>query len=276
MSKRSIIKINEEKCNGCGLCVPNCYEGALQIIDNKARLISDLFCDGLGACIGHCPQEALTIEERETEPYDEVKVMKENIIPKGMNTIKAHIDHLREHGATTYLNKAMEVLNKEGIEIQKTDENKGCAGGCPGSRMMDFSDESIEGSNNNIKSQLRQWPVQLHLLNPMAPYFEKADVLLVADCTAYALGDFHNHIKGKTIAIACPKLDSDKEIYIDKLASMIDDSKINTLTIMIMEVPCCGGLIMLAKEALEKSKRNIPIKKIVVGIKGEILSEDWV
>jgi ferredoxin len=269
MAKRNIIKIDENKCTGCGLCVPNCHEGALQIIDNKARLISDLFCDGLGACIGHCPEGAMTIEEREAEPYDEKKVMKENIMPKGINTIKAHVHHLKEHGATTYVYQAIEALKEEGIDLPITKKDN-CNGGCPGSKMMGLSDEPMEGSNNDIKSQLRQWPVQLHLLNPEAPYFEKADVLLAADCTAYALGDFHNHIKGKTIAIACPKLDSNKEVYVDKIASMIDNSNINTINIMIMEVPCCGGLIMLAKEGLAKAKRKIPMKKIVVGIKGNI------
>jgi ferredoxin len=275
MTKRKIISIDEEKCTGCGKCVPNCHEGALQIIDNKARLISDLFCDGLGACIGHCPEGAMTIEEREAESYDEKKVMRENIIPQGINTIKAHVHHLKDHGATTYLNQAIEVLEEEGIDLPITKRDS-CIGGCPGSKMMDFSKDTDDKSLNNIKSQLRQWPVQLHLLNPEAPYFEKADVVLAADCTAYALGDFHNHIKGKTIAIACPKLDSNKDIYVDKIASMIDNSKINTLTIIIMEVPCCGGLTILAKNALEKSRKKIPFKKIVVGIKGEIISEEWI
>lgn len=280
ISKRSIIRIDEDKCTGCGQCVPNCHEGALQIIDNKARLISDLFCDGLGACIGHCPEGAIDIEEREAENYDEQRVMRENIIPKGMNTIMAHIHHLEDHRATKYLNQAIEVLKKEGINLPITKKEhslNSCQGGCPGSQTINLSNNSNESNIlNNTQSQLRQWPVQLHLLNPEAPYFERADVLLVADCTAYAVGDFHNYIKGKTIAIACPKLDSNKDAYIDKIASMIDNSKINTLTIMIMEVPCCGGLIVLAKNAIEKSNKKIPLKKIVVGINGQIISEDWI
>jgi ferredoxin len=277
MTTRAIIKIDEEKCNGCGLCIPNCQEGALQIIDNKARLISDLFCDGLGACLSHCPKGAITIEEREAEEYDEVKVMKENIIPKGANTIKAHLNHLKEHGVKIYLQQALQVLDEEGIAMINTTKEEKSACGCPGAKMMQFEreDKDQEATENNQKSELRQWPVQLHLVSPQAPYFEKADVLLAADCTAYALGDFHKHLKGKGIVIACPKLDSNKEVYVDKLKVMMENAKINTLTVMVMEVPCCAGLIMLAKEARDKAERKVPIKKIVVGIKGNILSDEW-
>lgn len=278
MAKRKIIKIDLEKCNGCGNCVPNCPEGAIQIIDNKARLISDLFCDGLGACIGTCPLNAITIEEREAEPYDERKVMG-NIITQGENVIKAHLEHLKEHGEIKFLNIALSVLKEQNITIPIAIEQSKCQGACPGMKtiIFDGEEEQSDTSSQSIPSALRQWPIQLHLVSPLAPYFQKRDILLAADCVAYSIGDFHTkYLKGKSLAIACPKLDSNREVYIDKLKLMIDESEINTLTVMIMEVPCCSGLLMLAKEAASQSKRKIPIKKIVVGLKGEIKEETWV
>ncbi len=281
MVRRKIIKINEKKCNGCKACIPNCPEGAIQIIDGKARLISDLFCDGLGACIGFCPQDAISIEEREAEPYNEKKTMK-NIVKAGENTIIAHLKHLKDHGEEVYFNQAMEFLEEKGIKVdfeKKSDSSCGHkhAGGCPGAKMIDFSKEkqmqSKEYSSND--SQLRQWPVQLTLVPPLAPYFKNKDVLLVADCVGYSVGDFHNDfLKNKSIAIACPKLDTNHDVYLDKLTKMIDDAKINTLTVMTMEVPCCSGLLALSKKALEQSKRKIPIKSVVVSLKGQILKEE--
>jgi len=152
--------------------------------------------------------------------------------------------------------------------------------GCPGSKMQDFSKETKEttGDESGVRpSELRQWPIQMHLVSPQAPYFEKADVLLAADCVPFAMADFHkDHLKGKSLAIACPKLDSSQEIYVDKIASLIDDAEINTLTVMIMQVPCCGGLLGLAQEGLAKAERKIPLKALVVSLQGEVLSEDWV
>ena len=278
MVKRKIIEINEEKCNGCGLCIPNCPEGAIQMIDGKARLISDLFCDGLGACLGHCPQGAITIVEREAEPYDESKVMA-NIVKQGKNVVKAHLHHLKEHGEVKYLNQAVDYLKKHRIEIPLPNigEKPVMRCGCPGSEAKDFSKEDASIDTGKSNSQLRQWPVQLHLVSPQAPYFQGRDVVLAADCTAYALGDFHGEfLKGRGLAIACPKLDSDKEIYVEKLTEMIDKAKINTLTVVIMQVPCCRGLLEIAKQAAGKASRKIPIKPVIVGIRGEILSEDWV
>ena len=272
--KRKIIKIDEDKCNGCGLCIPNCPEGALQIIDGKARLVSDLFCDGLGACIGHCPEGAIEIEEREAEKYDEKKVM-QNIITAGDNTIKAHLEHLKEHGEHEYLSQAIDALNEAGVEIPKV-SSEGCAGSCPGAKEMDFRNTKDGEKEGDVSSQLRQWPVQMHLINPQASFFQNADVALVADCVAFSLGDFHQtYLKGKSIGIACPKLDSEKEIYVEKIISWIDDAKINTLTVLTMEVPCCGGLLQIAKQAASQSKRKIPLKHVVVGIKGDVLSEEW-
>lgn len=285
--KRKIIKINEEKCNGCEECIPNCPEGAIQIIDGKARLISDLFCDGLGACLGHCPEGAITIEEREAESYDERKVM-ENIVKQGKNTIKAHLEHLKEHGETEYLSQAIEFLKKKGIEdplkqgenamnAQKT--HPGGFSACPGAKTIDFSNTLESGGTEEGKrpSKLRQWPIQMHLISPQAPYFKGADLLIAADCTAFALGDFHkDYLKDKSLVIACPKLDENQQVYIEKITALIDEAKVNTITVMVMQVPCCNGLLSIAKAGLEKAKRKVPIKGIVVGLKGNILSEAWV
>ncbi|MCM8758109.1 MAG: 4Fe-4S binding protein [Candidatus Omnitrophica bacterium] len=280
MVKRKIIKIDQDKCNGCGLCIPNCPEGALKIIDGKARLISDLFCDGLGACIGHCPQGAITIEEREAEPYDEKKVM-ENIVKQGKNVIKAHLEHLKEHNQTEYLKEAIEFLKEKKIDISLEEEVEmkhqiHSLSGCPGSKIMDFrkkEKEKVSDTTGKRPSELRQWPIQLHLVSPVAPYYQKADVLLSADCVAYTVGDFHkDFLKGKSLAIACPKLDEGQDEYVEKIKSLIDEAKINTLTVMTMQVPCCYGLVAIAQEAAKKAKRKIPIKSIVVSLEGEILS----
>ena len=279
--KRSIIKIDEEKCNGCGLCIPNCPEGAIQIIDDKARLISDLFCDGLGACIGHCPEGAISVEEREAEPYDERKVM-ENIVKQGPNTGKAHLAHLREHKQDEFLKQAIDYLKENNIDIPEEKENKMHTphfSGCPGSKSMAFAREDavVEVLEGERPSQLTHWPIQMHLISPNAPHYQGADLVLAADCIAYSLGDFHkDYLKGKTLAIACPKLDEGQEIYLEKLKALIDDAKINTLTVMIMQVPCCSGLLRLAQKAAEEASRKLPIKVIVVGIQGEILKEEWV
>jgi len=283
--KRKIIKIDEEKCTGCGLCIPNCQEGALQIIDGKVRLISDLFCDGLGACIGHCPEGAIEIEEREAAPYDERQVM-EILVSKGRNTILAHLDHLRDHNEQGFLDEAIKYLKEKNIDMTPGEKHHTPGSGCPGSAARDFNinKEEVEKAGKNepgdalqTPSELKQWPVQLHLLNPQASYFRNADVVLAADCVAFAMGNFHSkYLKGKSLAIACPKLDSNKESYVQKLTSMIADTKINSLTVVMMEVPCCGGLLQMAKMAKEQAGRNIPIKMAVVGLQGEVIEEEWV
>lgn len=276
---RDIIIIDEEKCNGCGLCVPNCPEGALQVIDGKVRLVSDLLCDGLGACVGECPLGALKVEKMDVPPYDEKKVM-ENIVKAGENTIKAHLKHLYEHNQMDYLEIAIKYLEKKNLKIPeyKEDKNMNFMGGCPGSQMFDFRDEEVkeELSYKNI-SQLRQWPIQFHLVSPEAPYYNRADVLIAADCTAFTYGNFHNDfLKGKAIAIACPKLDENQEVYVKKIKDMVEISKVNTFTVFIMQVPCCRGLLDIVKEGVEKSSRKVPIKYVVIGLKGEILEEEWV
>jgi len=269
MVKRKIIKIDEEKCNGCGLCVPNCKEGALQIIDRKARLISDLFCDGLGACIGHCPEEAITIEEREAQPYDERKTMLENIIPAGKNTIKAHLEHLKEHKQGEYLKQALDILKEKGIEIpdledEKMKEDLPC--GCPGTAMREVNTGADVGSNTEQASALRQWPVQLGLLPPQAPFFDNSHLLVAADCVPFANANFHSKLlNGKSLVIGCPKLD-DISAYQEKITEIFKNNKIKSVTVAIMEVPCCHGLYAAVEEAVKDSGKKIPIIKEVVGV----------
>lgn len=305
---RDILKIDEELCNGCGICVPNCHEGALQVIDGKVRLVSELMCDGLGACIGHCPEGAITIEKREAEPYNETRVI-EQMVGKGKNTIIAHLKHLKDHGETGYLQEGVTWLKAHRNELSfNLDEVTGevhnhgrkaetfaapvtiaaqsahhnghhHGGGCPGSREMVIEKP---GDNNTQQSgdqpsELRQWPVQMHLVNPNAPYFRGSDLLLAADCAAFSMGNFHSSwLRGKSLAIACPKLDHGSEIYIEKLTTMIDVAKVNTITVMMMEVPCCGGLLQMVKAALSKSLRKVPVKRIIVGIDGSVQHEEWV
>lgn len=258
MGTRKIVRIDEEKCTGCGLCVPSCAEGAIQIIDGKARLVADNLCDGLGACLGDCPEDAITIEERDADEFDEAAVAK-------------HMQH------------AAAVKPKQPAAMAHGHGHGAGGGGCPGSRVLSFGNSPAPSTDGGaaegdpIASELRQWPIQMHLVSPMAPYFQGADVLLAADCVAFSVGDFHrSYLRGKALAVACPKLDDGQDTYVKKLTAMIDEAKINTLTVMIMEVPCCTGLLALAKEAVARASRKVPVKKIVIGLRGEQLAEEWV
>jgi len=292
---REIIKIDEKKCNGCGLCIPACPEGALQIIDGKVRLVSDLMCDGLGACLGECPEGAIEVEKREAEPYDERAVIKE-MVAKGKNTVAAHFKHLQHHGGFTFLNQAVEFLkeNRGNIDFEiddfleesnkeQSEPAKPHGMGCPGAAMREFNidmdalenDEYTKETDKEIPSQLRQWPVQMHLINPKASCFKDTNVLLAADCVAIAIGDFHRRfLKGKSVAIACPKLDQGKEIYINKLIQLIDESNIQSMDVVVMEVPCCSGLLQMAKIARQNAGREIPLKHTVIGVDGRIVAEN--
>jgi NAD-dependent dihydropyrimidine dehydrogenase PreA subunit len=278
---RKIIQINEDKCNGCGDCVPNCAEGALQIIDGKARLISDLFCDGLGACLGHCPTGAISVIEREAEPYDERKVM-EYIIKGGKNVIYAHLKHLKEHNEVSFLKEAEDFLVERGIPnpliFEEFESHSKSICGCPGSESRTIEAvNSVEEDAGHRSSQLRQWPIQLHLVSPNANYFQNSDLLLAADCCSFAYGDFHkDFMKGKSVAIACPKLDSNKQVYFDKIITMINESNLKSIHVIIMQVPCCSGLLQLAQQAIEMAERAIPLRAVVVGINGELLKDIWI
>jgi len=286
MAEREIITIDQEKCNGCGNCVPGCPEGALQIIDDKARLISDLFCDGLGACIGDCPEDAISIIKREAEPYDEVRVM-ENIVKQGENTIMAHLVHLRDHGETGFLKQATDYLEENGFENplekeaklkeeskeEESEDRLPC--GCPVSKVMDLRDDDKTDTSDGDpgakqRSELRQWPVQIHLVPVNAPYFDNAELLIAADCVPFAYGDFHRGLlKNKILLVGCPKLD-DAGFYKDKITEILKGNNIKSVTIAHMEVPCCFGLVTLVNEALAESGKDIPLDDITIKVNGEI------
>lgn len=269
--KRKIITIDEERCTGCGQCIPNCPEGALQVIDGKARIVNDLFCDGLGACIGHCPEGAISIEEREAEKYDERKVM-ENVIKQGENVIKAHLKHLKDHNQHEYLQEAVTFLKERGMAVP-VPEQPALLCGCPGESVKDFRKEHRIQSEAPSVSQLRQWPVQFMLVPPHAPFLKDADVLIASDCVPCAYPGFHaNLLKGKMLLVGCPKFDN-IELYRKKLCDIIKNNTISSITVAIMEVPCCFGLYQLVLEAVTESKKEIPVKKCIVTIKGELQSE---
>lgn len=278
MSKRKIIKIDLDKCNGCGLCIPNCPEGALQIIDKKARLVSDLFCDGLGACIGHCPQGAINIEEREAQKYDEKKVM-DNIVKQGKNTIIAHIKHLKGHNEFGYLKEAMDYLVTKGIKIRPGDLTDTVASGpcaCPGSKISQKAPEvSQKGARGTLKkgltpiSQLEMWPVQLKLVPAFAPFLNDADILIAADCVPFAYADFHEDLlKGKILLVGCPKLD-DIAYNKEKISQIIANNDIKSITHVHMEVPCCFGFLSIIKDAIARSGKKILFSDVTISIKGD-------
>lgn len=309
--KRKIIEIDESLCDGCGNCVPNCAEGAIQMIDGKARLISDLFCDGLGACLGECPRGAIQLIEREAAPYDERLVM-ERIAAAGANTIKAHLEHLKAHGEHEYHRIAVEYLREKGVPVPEEAPaaagerpSGGCPGmaakllkpnppkpaapaapagegklpcGCPGTlakllKAAPPKPASASAPAGEIPSALRQWPVQLHLLNPNAAYFNDADLLVAADCVAYAAGGFHRDmLEGKILAIFCPKLDHSAEQYIEKLAEIFRLHEIRSVTVARMIVPCCGGTVSIVEEALKRSGKAIPLTVRVIDLNGEPVS----
>ncbi len=290
---REIIKIDEDLCDGCGLCIPNCHEGALQIIDGKARLISDLMCDGLGACIGYCPQGAITIEKRKAEAYDEIAVLKENILPKGKNVLIAHLTHLLDHNEEGLYKQAMNWLEQNSSNLAfnldevkheinklfaKLTSNSPSPCACPGSEERAIhKTENSRQLVNDSPSALSHWPVQMHLINPAANYYKGKDLLLAADCVAFSMGNFHSKLlNGKSLAILCPKLDNNQNVYVDKIVSLINDAEVNTITVAMMEVPCCGGLLRFVKEAQTIAKRKVPVKAIIVSISGEIIAEEWI
>ncbi|MCP4482388.1 MAG: 4Fe-4S dicluster domain-containing protein [bacterium] len=251
--KRYIIEINREKCNGCGLCTTACAEGALVLDEeNKATLVKEIYCDGLGACLDVCPVDALKVVEKECDDYDAVKTY--------------------EHVKATRGDEAAKEVH--GAPEAKKDP---FACGCPGTMQREFApkeeDTDVTGSLNeqNMRSELTQWPIQLHLLSPHNPAFNESDLLIAADCTAFALGAFHSKLlKAKKIAIACPKLD-DVSPYVNKLSELIKNNVIYSITVAIMVVPCCRGLFRIVEDAVLQSGKNIAIKKVVVDVEGQII-----
>ncbi|HEY41813.1 MAG TPA: 4Fe-4S binding protein [Dehalococcoidia bacterium] len=231
---RKIVHIDEEKCDGCGVCLPSCAEGALQIVDGKAKLISEKFCDGLGACLGECPLGAITIEERIAEEFDEESV-------------------------------------KEHLAASQPDDTLAC--GCPSSTAEQFdtavTEETLPGAPQ--PAMLRHWPVQLTLVPPKAPFLQGTDLMLTADCVPFAYAGFHrDFIQGHSLLVACPKLD-DFPAHMKKLTDVLSQSDIKSLTVVHMEVPCCSGLVHMAREAIKASGKNIPLKEVTIGVHGEVL-----
>jgi NAD-dependent dihydropyrimidine dehydrogenase PreA subunit len=306
--KRNIISIDENKCTGCGQCIPDCPEGALQLIDGKARLVSDLFCDGLGACIGTCPEGAISVIEREAVPYDEKTVM-ENIARQGAPVIKAHLEHLAGHGQIALYDQAVEYLIENGIPIPDhsppvrasrkrtgvpaaeqlsrqgtglhTSAQEVCHSGsgrpgpfagCPGMAAHTIPRTgSRQPTAGKTDSELRQWPVQLKLLNTAAPYFDNADLLIAADCVPFAYAGFHaEFLRDRIVIIFCPKLDSDIDGYIGKLAQIFSSHPIKSILVAHMEVPCCSGVRYVVDRALEQSGKKIPVTEKTITIQGEV------
>ena len=236
---RKIVRIDEDKCTGCGQCVTACAEAAIEIVDGKAKVVKESYCDGLGACLGTCPEDAITIEERDADPFDE----------------EAAKEHAAQQAAT---------------------EPKP-AFVCPSARAQSIEREPAavaDAGPSGAPSQLSQWPVQLKLVPPNAPYFRNADLLLVADCVPFAMGDFHSRLlRGRPVVVGCPKLD-DPEFYIEKLSRLLKASSVQSLTVVHMEVPCCFGLTHIAKQALAAAGNGIPMREVTVGIRGEVKSEE--
>jgi NAD-dependent dihydropyrimidine dehydrogenase PreA subunit len=265
MSTRNIIEIDEELCDGCGECVPSCAEGALQIVNGKARLMSDVLCDGLGACLGECPTGALKVIQRDAPEFDEAAV-------------EAHLGKpapVRPHAVP------MAAPMSQATTMAAMVPDGAGHHGCPGSavRVFPLIDKtpvaaSTPFSASATGSKLRQWPVQLHLVPPTAPFFQGRDVLLAADCVPVAVADFHqSFLDGRGLAIACPKLDQHLDVYVAKLTAMIDEAHISSLTVAIMEVPCCGGLLQMAMQAQAAATRKVPIRLVKIGIRGDIITD---
>lgn len=235
---RKIVLIDEDKCNGCGVCVPACHEGAIEVIDGKARIVADVYCDGLGACLGECPQNAITIEEREAEAFD-------------FGAAMAHVE-------------AKQAARAPSASVR---------GGCPGAAaaaLQPRPQQATDGAAEAGPSQLANWPVQLTLVPVNAPYLQGARLLIAADCVPFALADFHQRLlKDRVCLIGCPKLD-DGASYVDKLAAMIAANDIESIDIAHMEVPCCHGLLRIVQQAVLKSGKDVPVATAQIGVRGDV------
>jgi ferredoxin len=252
---RKIITIDEEKCDGCGNCVPGCVEGALQIIDGKARLVQESYCDGLGACLGECPQGALEVNELEVDSYDEAGVLG-YLEQKSPELVQRHVEHLKAHGMESTYTPRPAQPQRAPVAM------------CPSVRMDAWAAPVLgdQGGPARAKSELRQWPVQLTLLPPNAPFLHRAHLTLIAHCVPFANPNMHaDFLRDGAIAVGCPKLD-DGQAYINKLAQMIQASDIQSIRVAYMEVPCCRGLVFIAQQAIQLSGKDVPLTTDLVGI----------
>ena len=245
---RKIVKIDEDKCDGCGECIPACVEGALKIVDGKARLVKDIYCDGLGACLGECPQDAITIEERLAEGFDEEAVE--------------------------------EYLAGQAVHEAPESAAAGAGRACPGTAAFSLgpacpceNEPAAAGREApRAESALRNWPVQFDLVPPQAPYFQGADLLIAADCVPFAYAGFHrDFLENRALLIACPKLD-DFPAHLAKLTAVLSQSDVKSITVLHMEVPCCSGLVHMARQAIQFSGKNVPLREVTVGVRGDLKS----
>ena len=259
---RQIIRIDEELCNGCGECVTACAEGALQLVDGKARLVSETYCDGLGACIGDCPQGAISFEDREADQFDEEATV-EHLSRIGRSP-EAHYAHMAEHAQAGH----------DHAHAHAHAHGGGFA--CPSARTIDRRADACDDQPAHrglVASELRQWPVKLYLVNPAASFFQDSDLLLAADCTAFTYGAFHpDLLRGKTLVTGCPKFD-DLDLYLEKLTAILQNNRVRSITVAKMEVPCCSGLLRLAEAAVEASGKDVPVTSITIGLSGELIEE---
>ncbi len=266
-SVRKIIRIDEEICTGCGECIIGCPEQAIQLIETpdgrKAKLVKDIYCDGLGACLGTCPTGALTIEARAADPYDDDATI-ERIKEIAPEVLDIHVKHMEAH--------ADELTATHAHDSGGAHHNHKAQGftGCPSSQTMHWTGPETESKSSTwIESELRQWPVQLHLVSPSAPYFQNANLAFIADCVPFCYPNFHqDFLKGKAIAVCCPKLDDVQE-YIPKIAQIIKTAHPQSIQVVHMTVPCCFGLKKIVEEAIKLAGSDIPLEEVVIGIKGE-------
>ncbi|MHC1740523.1 MAG: ATP-binding protein [Anaerolineaceae bacterium] len=240
--KRNIVEIDEEKCNGCGACADACHEGAIQMVNGKAKLINDSYCDGLGACLPHCPTGAISVIERESTEFD-----------------------------------AGAVTRRLSLSVKKSQPGVATHTGCPGSAARVMQPKNLTTvekpiSPSDTASELSQWPVQLKLVNVNAPYFQNCDLLVAADCTAFAYANFHaDFIRGRITLIGCPKLD-DNIAYVEKLTRLFAENTIRSIIVVRMEVPCCGGIVQAVKQALLANSLILPYREVVIAVDGRIIN----
>jgi len=256
--KRTIVNINEERCHGCGACLDRCSKGALDIVDDKACLLDEVYCDGPGPCIDACPYAAISFIEKDCEPYSEIATMK-HLTTKKPKAINAHLKYLKEHNDLVYFHQGVGYLKVHKIEIDFTDIVSNTKNPRTGMRRRD------------VPSCLRQWPIQLQLINPEDSFFFKSDLVIAAECTAYAFGNFHHiFVRGHAIGIACPKNEQYEETYLKNLIGLINTSKVRSIHVVVMEVACCYGLLKLVESAIKKAGRQVTLKKTVINVLGEI------